>query len=429
MDPRVELQEVSRNLAAGRGKVAAMFHQYEAAPESERPARAAAIKSANDSLGSLVARHAELMAELEIFRGERAAAKASQWGDVEHQVNPGDALGTGRHTDDGPFSVKSLKHDESLANTYGGTSFPLDGFVRASLTGNWGQVPASLKAMSTDADLLGGLTVPEPLSNRVIDLARAASRVIQAGAITIPMSAATLKFARLTQDPTPAWKVENALIAPSDAEFEAVTLTARTLAARVVMSVELAEDSPSIGTAIETALAQALGGELDRAALMGSGTPPEPLGLINAPGVDVRPVTPGNPELTPKDLSLAVEAIRMANGEPSGIIWGPDVAGAVERITNEFGNPIELPESVAAITKYQTSRVAETAFIGDWSQLAIGMRQQLRIEASRLATDETGHGFASFSVLVRATLRADIAVLKPAFFRVLTDITGAALGS
>jgi len=427
VDPRMELQEVSRNLAGKRAALAVMFRQLDEAPASEREVRGRAIKSMNGDLEALVARQEALQAQLDVFRAERDAIKAAQWGDAPRQVEPD--LGKGRFTDDGPFTVKALKSTESLADRFGGTAFPLDGFIRASLTGDWSAVPSSIKAMSTDADLLGGLTVPEPLSNRVIDLSRAASRVIQAGAITIPMSTATLKFARLTQDPTPGWKIENDLIQASDAAFEAVTLTAHTLAARVVMSVELAEDSPSIGSAIENALAQALGGELDRAALFGSGVNPEPLGLINTDGVDVRPVTPGNPELTPKDLSLAVQLIREANGEPNAILWGPDVAGSVERITNEFGNPIELPESVANLTKYQTSRAAETAFIGDWSQLAIGMRQQLRIEASRLATDENGKGFASFSVLVRATLRADVAVLKPAFFRVLTDITGAALGS
>jgi len=49
----------------------------------------------------------------------------------------------------------------------------------------------------------GGALVPSPLSARVIDLARNATRVFQAGAITVPMSSQTLAMARLTGEGTP----------------------------------------------------------------------------------------------------------------------------------------------------------------------------------------------------------------------------------
>ena len=50
------------------------------------------------------------------------------------------------------------------------------------------------------------------------------------------------------------------------------------------------------------------------------------------------------------------------------------------------------------------------------------MRTNLTIEASREAATETGNAFSRLHVKVRAYLRADIGVLRPAAFPVLTGI-------
>jgi HK97 family phage major capsid protein len=80
----------------------------------------------------------------------------------------------------------------------------------------------------------------------VIDLARNATRVLQAGATTVPMTAQTLKLARLTGEGTPAWKTENAAITAADMTFDSVIFTARTLVRLVTLSVELFEDADNL---------------------------------------------------------------------------------------------------------------------------------------------------------------------------------------
>ncbi len=70
-----------------------------------------------------------------------------------------------------------------------------------------------------------------------------------------------------------------------------------------------------------------------------------------------------------------------------------------------------------------TSTTASDAFVGDWSQFAIGMRTSIRIEATQLGADENGLGFASLSVLVRAWIRVDFAVLQPSAFVVISGLT------
>lgn len=60
--------------------------------------------------------------------------------------------------------------------------------------------------------------------------------------------------------------------------------------------------------------------------------------------------------------------------------------------------------------------------MGDFSQLLVGMRTELTIEASRVAADTTSSAFSNLQVWIRAYLRADANVMQPSFFSVLTGI-------
>ena len=99
--------------------------------------------------------------------------------------------------------------------------------LRGYLTGEWDGAEIERKAMASSA--LGAI-LPTPISNQIIDLARNASTVIRAGAVTVPMTTATLKLARMTGDVTAAWYAEAGAISESDATLDSVTLTARNYA-------------------------------------------------------------------------------------------------------------------------------------------------------------------------------------------------------
>jgi len=281
----------------------------------------------------------------------------------------------------------------------------------------------------------GGFAVPAPLSARVIDKARLVARVMQAGALTIPMDSSTMKIARVAGDPTAAWKLENAAATASDMVLEQVELTARTLMGYVKSSVELIEDAqPGIDDVIENALAGALARELDRAALRGSGTPPEPRGIRNTTGVAIQSMGTNGLALANYDpFSTAVQTVRAANFEPNAIIYSPRTAGNLDRLKDTTNQPLQPPPSVDGLLKLPTAQVpdnltqgssslASDAYVGQWDQLLIGMRQRLVIEASREASDATDSAFRQLQVHIRAYLRADVAVAQPSAFVVVTGI-------
>jgi HK97 family phage major capsid protein len=291
-----------------------------------------------------------------------------------------------------------------------------------------------MASLGVGTDSAGGFLVPGPLAGRVIDKARNQARIFQAGALTVPMQSSTLKIARVATDPTAAWKAENAQATASDMTFEALTLTARSLIAIAKLSIELMEDSPTINDVVENAMAQALALELDRAALYGSGTAPEPRGIINTSGVGIQSQGTNGAALTSYDaFSTAVQTIQAANGDPNAVIYAARTAGTLDRLKDSTGQPLQPPQSFRELTKLVTSQVpvnrthgaasnASDAFVGEWPELLVGVRTQLRIEASRVSVVGGESAFDRLQVHVRAYLRADIGVAQPSHFVVVTGI-------
>ncbi len=307
-------------------------------------------------------------------------------------------------------------------------------YVRSIVTGDWSGIPVEARAMAVGTATAGGYAVPDVLSARVIDKARNAARVIRAGAQTVPMTSSTLKLARVAGDPAAGWKLENAAATASDMTLEQVTLTARTLMAYVKSSVELFEDSEEIEDVIENALAGALALELDRAALRGSGTAPEPRGIRNTTGVTLQSQGANGAAFTSyAPLSTAIQTIRAANGEPTAIIYSPRTAGTLDRLVDTTNQPLRMPPSVENMPQYVTAQIPENlttgtstdtseVYVGQWNELLIGVRRTLTIEASREAADATDSAFRQLQVHLRAYLRADIAVAQPAHFVAITGV-------
>jgi HK97 family phage major capsid protein len=308
-----------------------------------------------------------------------------------------------------------------------------DRFLRGIATGNWDGAEQE-RALSEGTLTAGGHLVPVPLSSRVIDLARNATRVFQAGAITVPMTAATLKLARLTVEGTPAWKAENATITDQDLTFDAVTFTARTLVRLVKLSAELFEDAdPSSEDVIARSFAGQLALELDRVALRGTGTAPEPRGVLNTSGITT--TTHGaNGALiataTAYDWHLdAAGVVRGNNFTPNAHLQAPRTSTSLSKLreatTSAYLAPPpnmlpmlatkQIPINLTTGTSTDTSEI----YTADWTQLMVGIRTdfQLRFLGERFLADNLQYAFLAY-------LRADIQLAQPTAFVVDTGVRG-----
>lgn len=359
--------------------------------------------------------------------------------ELEVLVTRGKAAGLGRRQIDpadensnGEFhaGIVALKNTQRMAD-HVGYADPVDDislakWLKGVITGDWDGVTSGVKDMSIGTPSAGGYVVPTPLSARLIDLARNQARVLQAGALTVPMHSSTLKIPKLLADANGEWKAENAALgSESDLAFGPVTLTAKTLMAIATMSVELAEDGQDVNGIVERSLAAALALELDRVALYGDGSPAsEPTGILATPGVGIID-TSAALSANYRDVINAVRQVRLANFEPDAMIYSPDGAAIFDSLVDDVGQPVDPPESYRQLRKFITNQCESgDAFIGNFSELLIGMRTNIVIEASREAATESGNAFSKLQVKVRAYLRADVAVARAGAFCVLQSIAG-----
>lgn len=300
-----------------------------------------------------------------------------------------------------------------------GTEGPADvspgQILRALVTGPRNE--AERKALAEGTDSAGGYTMPTALAAQVIDRLRANSMVFRAGASLIPLSSGKNAFAKLLTDPAASWHAENANITDSDPTFGNIQLTPRTLLALVKVSRELLEDSVNVESALINALTQSLSLELDRAALFGSGTAPELKGLTKYTNVGQVSMGTNGAQLTNWDKVIdAVNEILIDNGaEPNAMVMAPRTWAAIAKFKDTTGAPLAPPPALAKVQRLVSTAVpiAETQgtasnaseiILGDWRELMIGMRAEVRVEIlkERFSADAFQVGFLAY-------LRADVA--------------------
>lgn len=384
------------------------------------------------------ARHAELMRKLDENTLDREAetlaeGRASQRptfgeGEAFGADEPGNWLIGNRSNwiDERGNPVRVLGRGERMAERRE-SSVGVGDLIRAQITGARNE--AEERALSEGTNSAGGFTVPTPLASQFIDLMRARSVVMTAGAMTVPMDSQTLAIARLESDPDSGWRNENAAIAEGDPTFGRVTFTARTLAGKLTLSRELAADSLNVGAMIENAFAQSMAVELDRAALYGSGTAPEPRGVVNTSGISAVSMATNGAALANYDkiLDTLLELKNANAADPTAMIAAPRTEIALAKLKDSQSNPLTVPGLVSRIPLLSTTSApinetqgtattASSIVVGDFRQLMIGMRQQLEIRVFDQPLAGTGQ------LLVVAWMRADVQLATPKSFAKLTGI-------
>lgn len=314
------------------------------------------------------------------------------------------------------------------SDDYSGMTF--GGFVRAMVAGP--KTPGEKRALSEGTDSAGGYTVPFLLSAELIDRLRAKAHVIRAGARTLLLDAGkSTTLAKITADPAAAWTAENGTVTASDPTFGALTFTPQTLIALVKVSRQLVEDSLNIEAALTAAFARSMGGELDRVALFGTGTAPEPRGLKNVSGVGSYSMGTNGAALTNYDPFVStMQTILDANGPlPTAAIMAPRTFASIGKLKDTTNQPLARPDVLKGISFLEstvcpvnetqgTSSIASRVFMGDFTELVVGMRQGIRIEVLRERfSDNFQYGFLCH-------MRADIGVLHPESFAQIVGITG-----
>jgi HK97 family phage major capsid protein len=389
------------------------------------------------SLEKLERKHDQLMRDLDLnkldideeeLREQHLASQRPPMGGESYADGRPIYRGTSGWADTDGNPVRVLRSNENLSEQRV-DGVALGDAVRAMVTGPRNE--AEKRALSEGTTSAGGYTVPTPLATWFIDRLRAQSVAIRAGAVTVPMTSQTLAIARLETDPAIGWRAENAGIATGDPTFGRVLLTAKSLAGIVKVSRELLMDTVNAGAMIEQALAKTMALEIDRAAIYGDGTSNSPTGVVNTSGINS--VSMGTNGATvasvgyDKMLDAVYELMLDNAADPTAAIMHPRTAIALQKLKDTANNPLLIPDMVARVPKLTTTAApitetqgtannASSVVLGDFSQLMIGVREEITIRMLDQIYAENGQ----IALLVHA--RADMQLAHKESFCKLVGI-------
>lgn len=311
-------------------------------------------------------------------------------------------------------------------------NFDLGRAVRGMVTGRWDGADIERRALGEGADSTGGVMVPELLASFVIDRARNQARVLEAGAVVVPMDSDDVSVPRLASSAVPAWRLEHGAVAESDPGFERVRFQAKTIACFARASYELMQDmSAQSASAITNDLTSQIALALDVAALRGSGVNPVPLGVRNQPGVTVQSLGANGAVPTSWDALVdAVAAVQAANFQPNAAIYSPRAGATFAKLKDNTGQPLQRPpflDGLALLPSAQipndlvqgTSNDASELYVAKWDELLIGVRPSLSVQVKVL---DQPFATSNMQVAILCWLRADVQLAHPAAFAVTTGV-------
>lgn len=304
--------------------------------------------------------------------------------------------------------------------------------LRGMLTGDWRGAEAEqayqVRAMSGATAGAGGALLPVVYSAQVIDLARVQTQVLNAGAQIVPMSARQVIMPKWTGDPTVAFRSENAAVGTSDATVDKITFTAQSLAGYTTPSREIIEDT-DLSDLLANAYAKVVAIAWDDAALLGTGTAPQPLGLKNNTAITDKSAIVTNGQTPTWDNMIdAVGGVLGRNESVSAIVYHPRNELALGKAKDTQNRYLDVPRYLANIPRLSTGTlpvnetegtsgaVCNTMFAGDFSQLYIGMRTNFGVNVYDAPAATTGQ------VLMVAWMRMDVQVGRPGAFAIRTGL-------
>lgn len=317
--------------------------------------------------------------------------------------------------------------------------------VDTATMGHHGSMGQFFRAMTTSSV---AAPVPTVWAGDIIDRARNHAAVIQAGAEIVPMDAKIVQIARLTGDPTAAFRTEGSAVTASDLTMDNVTLTAKTMSALVVVSMEWLQDAIDADNLIADAIAKQVALTLDLTALYGSittgagainlPTPPNPRGVLgallaNASANVLGAATNGTTQTAGSywnELLDLIFTVRDNNEEPTGILWNTKLKRQYAKAYDSQGQPLRTPEAASAVPFFDTNQIpsytqgtmtntATDAFCGDWRQLIIGQRLDMTMQMLDQRYAENGQ------VGIVCHWRGDIQPARDRAFAVYRALKGA----
>jgi HK97 family phage major capsid protein len=253
---------------------------------------------------------------------------------------------------------------------------------------------------------------------------------------------------RRTVDGAAAFRTEGSTVTASDPVFDNVTLTAKTLSALVVGSIEWFQDAPNVDQIVSEAIARAIALTLDQQALFGGITtggetgstafnttfpnPPNPTGVLsnlltNASSSVLGGAANGTAQTAASFWNESIDTAlqpTLFNETPNAVLWSPVMQKWYAKTYDSTNQPLNRPPVLdqfqflstnqipASFTQGTATTSMSDVFAGDWTQLIIGQRLGLTVQTLVERYAELGQ------IGIIAHWRGDVALTRPRAFSV-----------
>jgi HK97 family phage major capsid protein/HK97 family phage prohead protease len=259
----------------------------------------------------------------------------------------------------------------------------------------------------------GNLVADELLSGSFIDLLRNRLAFAQAGVSILTGLQGNISIPRQTSAATAYWVGENVAPTESQQAIDQVNMTPKTVAAFVDYSRRLLlQSSIDVEGMIRNDLARVIALEIDRAAIYGTGSSNQPLGLVNTTGIGTETLTSAG---TFAELIAMETDVASANADVGSMryIMNAAARGALKSTSKAGTEAIFVWENnevngYPVIVSNQLQ--ANDALFGDFSSMVMGMWSGLDLMVDPYA------GATAGTVRVIAHQDLDVAVKQPASF-------------
>ena len=268
--------------------------------------------------------------------------------------------------------------------------------------------------LTVDIPTAGGNLVPdELLSGSFIDLLRNRLAFAQAGVTMLSGLQGNISIPRQTSAATAYWVGENVAPTESQQAIDQVNMTPKTVAAFVDYSRRLLlQSSIDVEGMIRNDLARVIALEIDRAAIYGTGSSNQPLGLTLTPGIGTETLTNAG---TFVQLIAMETDVAVANADVGSLRYIMNAtARGLLKSTSKAGNEAVFVWENNEVNGYpvivSNQLQSNDALFGDFSQMVMGMWSGLDLMVDPYA------GATAGTVRVIAHQDLDVAVKQPGAF-------------
>lgn len=295
----------------------------------------------------------------------------------------------------------------------------------------------STRDLSVGAPSAGGhLVATNLLPGSFIDFLRPRSAVLQMNPTVIPGLVGNIDLPRQTGGSTAGFVSEGSNISESQATFDKVSLSPKTVGVRTDMTRKLfLQSTPAILDVVRNDLASGIATLIDVTAINGSGTSPTPRGVLNVVGIGSVTWVATNSLTKFQSVVALLTALAAANADDatSGFIASPEIRAALMSVYPDpgAGAPVwssardsEGRSSLLGFPAVVTNNVPKTLapgtahplIFGNWRELVIGLWGTLEIQIDPYALGDSG------GLVMRAFQDLDIAVKHAQSFAVTTFV-------